>query len=74
MFIALIYSTLAMFALLFLSVFKKHMLVNGAVVFLCLGILIIYEQLGYPYSFWVDAALVLIAIFQMGELAKGKTK
>lgn len=63
-----------MFGLMFLSVFKKHSLLNLAIILFALGSTVAYESSGYSYSFWFDSAMVIVIIYEIYELSKNRMK
>lgn len=72
MFTALIFTGLALFGFLFLSVFKRHALVNFACLLLSMGMIVLYESSGYSGAFWFDSALAMVIIYEISEVGKNK--
>lgn len=70
MIIAVGFISVFILGLLALSIFKKHVLMNLAIILLCLGAVITYETGGYPGSFFFDSALACLIGYETLEISK----
>ena len=67
---ALGFTTIFMFGLMVISIFKKHILINFAIFALSIGVLANYFEAGYAGFMWVFIALVAICGYELYEMTK----
>lgn len=70
MLIPLIIIIICIFALLFLSVFKKNIPIRLAIIFLCIGAVVGYETSGYSLSIFFDSGMICIVALEYIEIAR----
>lgn len=70
--IPLLFTGLALFGFLFLSVFKRHSMLNFACILLSMGMVILYESSGYDGAFWFDSALAMVILYEIIEVGKNR--
>ena len=67
---ALGFTTIFLLGLMFISVFKKHILIHFAIFFSAIGLMITYFQTLFEYKTFVVIALVGVCLYELYQMAK----